>query len=66
MPNIDKRAEQYNQLYYKHYGVFLPKNEVIHHIKQLTSIVRRLYVPSQASVNLNTITHKSYDSQQSS
>lgn len=66
MRKIDKRVEQYNQLYFKCYGVFLPKNEVIHHVKQLTSVVRRLYIPSQSSVSLNTITNKSHDSQQSS
>ena len=64
--NIDKRAEQYNQIYFKHYGVFLPKEEVMHHVKQLTSIVRRLYIPTQAPVTLATINHKIYDLQQSS
>lgn len=64
--NIDKRADQYNQLYFKRYGVFLPKEEVIHHVKQLTSIVRRLYIPTQAPITLTTINNKAYGLQQSS
>ncbi len=61
MKSIDKRAEEYNQLYHKQYGVFLSSIEAKQHVLMLANIVHRVYVPAPPSINLTTINEITYE-----
>lgn len=60
MLNLEKRSQEYNQLYFKHYGIRLSEAETKQQCIKLTELVHLICTPPSMEVNLSTINKTLY------